>query len=572
MRICKKILVCAVALIWLSVGSSYDEQGGAVKEITAEQKEKAHAILKQALAIAEKQFRTGTKAEREEDFDIMNTLPSFAVVLARIDVDEALAVIDKMYLDQMMRGIALGVILFEAAMTNKERVMEVFDRVIGTTNVLTDEAKAPGGGEFAGPALMVTSGYIAQMIGAIAKTDIDLSLAITDKIKDDEMSKFMRWLTLVHIAGAIAKTDTDRALAIASKIEDDNMKSLSLIYVAGEIAENNKERAQAILDKALEIIAKQPFDEVQWLLFDSPAMFDVPSAMAKVNPDKAVSLAANIKMEEEKKRALTQIVVEVARTNPSKALEIAHSEAYAPARAQMLIQIGSITAKTAPNKALAIVDEIEKMKYIEAKVKAQRAVVLSTAAVEVAKSDKQQGLVLLEQALAAAGEERQILENVVVTAAQIDVDRAVGIAEKMENPSERGRTLHSIATVVAETNSDKALMIAEKIEEGSVKAQALGGIAASVAKTNLDKALMIAEKIEEGSVKAQALGGVAASVAETNPDKALMIAEKMEEDSVKAQALCNIADTILKIVEWPPSVDYAMETLMVFAAMYAANR
>jgi len=464
-------LICTIMLIWFSAGPLYSEQEEITREVTAEQKEKAHAILKQALAITEK------NAQKQDEF----TLGAIAAVLASVDLDEALAVVDKISQASSIRGMALASILPEAAKTDKVRVMGIFDSII----TVMDALKAGGGGEeWSGLFLAVVGIETAMMIGAVAKTDMDLALTLADKFKSDETYNILKWLSLVHIAGITAKTDMDRALAIASRIEDSEIKSMALIYISGEIAEKSKERAQAILDEALDIIDKQgtdvPFD-------DEMTGFIVAKGIAKVNPDKAIALATKIKdsspMGQEKARVMTQIVTEIAKTDPSKSLDIARKEPY-PSKAQMLVRIGTVIAKTDPDKALAIADEIDKMKYIEANLKAQRSEVIAAAAAEIAKSDKQRGMALLEQAWIVAdmpkySGERHALSVASMTA-QVDADMAIKMAEKIENPAQRGMILSNVATTIARTDPDKAILIAEKMEENALKAQTLCNIAAAI--------------------------------------------------------------------------------------------
>ncbi len=508
MRVHRIVLVYTFVLAFLIAGSSHG------KQIDVGQKEKAHEILKQALDVAEKEPLI---------------LPSIAVVLARIDVDEALDV--EAYYGPIIGSITLGVILFEAAKTSKDRVMEIFDRIIGVTDVIADEAKAPGGEEFAAPALGVSYHFVAPIIGAIAEIDAELALAIADKLKGDDFKEYMRWLVLAYVAGAIAETDADRALDIASKIEDDSVKAPAYIYIADRVAKSDKERAQAVLDKAFEIIEKQDPDEIGFLFDAEMWMPPVLEAMVRIDPDKSVSLLTSM----DKTAALRQIVAEIAKTDVSKAIGIAEGEPY-PARIQMLVQIGSVIAKTDPDKALAIADEIGKMKYVQARVKAQRAEIISAVAVEAAKEDKQKGSTLIEQAVGAAGEETTILEQVAAIAAQMDADTAVEIAGNIKEPPIRDRTLRRITRVVAEKDPDSALTIVEKMETDSARAKALRVIAALVARTD--------------------------------PDKALMIAQNINEDYSKAGALCDISEVILGVAERPASVEYAMDNLNDFCEMY----
>jgi hypothetical protein len=570
-----------VVLAFLSAGSSCSEQSDAESKISVEQKEKAHEILKQALDVAKK-----------EPLILPSIAPSIAVVLARIDVDEALDVADEAY-DPVIGSMTLGVIIFEAAKTNKDRVMEIFDRIIGVTDIIADAAKAPGGEEFATPALGVIFHFgVAPIIGAIAEIDAELALAIADKLKGDDFKEYMRWLVLAYVAGAIAGTDADRALDIASKIEDDSVKVPAYVYIADRLSESDKEHAQAVLDKAFEIIEKEDPYEIGFIFDAEIWMPPVLEAMVRINLDKSVSLVASIGRISDKARL--QIVAEVAKTDVSKAIGIAEGELYP---AQMLFQIGSVIAKTDPDKALAIADEIgkmnrqptiedfmreipsqqdakisakyklaiaekiRKMKYVQARMKVQRAEIISAVAVEAAKEDKQKGLTLIKQAVGAAGEDTSILGQVAAMAAQIDADTAIEIAGNIENPSMRGLTLQSIVGAVAGRDPDKALTIAEKMETDSARAKALHVIASLVARTDPDKALTIAEKMETDSARAKALRVIASLVARTDPDKALMIAQNINEDYSKAGALCDIAEAILGIVERPASVEYAMNNL-----------
>jgi tetratricopeptide (TPR) repeat protein len=539
------LMYSLIALMWLCAGFSYAEQGRSVKEIDPEQREKAYAILKQALAIAEEPDETETSVYRSG-----MPLGTIVTVLARIDIDKALAIIDKIpstiafpkvYADEPFaiddnvlsdpfgygKAIMLARILPEGGKIDEERVMEVFDGIISIADNLANVSeKSDGGEDWAGLALLMVAGAMAQAIGTIAKTDLDLALAITDKIKDDGTAgTFMKLMSLIHIAGAIAKADADRALEIASRIRGDevgpHMKSLALIYVAGEIAEGDRERAQTVLNEALEAVEGSKEGDLGFLMDHEMWRFPVAVAIARVDTDKAFALTEGMRSKhgryesDERIRVLTQILTEVAKTDMDRALEAARGEPY-PARAELLVQIGKIIAETDPEKALAIADEIGRMKYVEAKVKLPRAEIISAAALEIGKSDRQRGLGLMEQAwdiYSGSGQEAVYRAGMIATmTAKIDVDTALEMAEKIGNSIQRSMILSSVAVMVARTDPDKALIIAENIEEDSSRAMALSGITWGIAQRDPDAALTIAERIKEDYWKVQALCNIAAAI------------------------------------------------------------
>jgi tetratricopeptide (TPR) repeat protein len=130
-------------------------------------------------------------------------------------------------------------------------------------------------------------------------------------------------------------------------------------------------------------------------------------------------------------------------------------------------------------------------------------------------------------------------------------DRALKVAEGIENAWERARALREIAEGMWKAGMfDRALKVAEGIEDARERAWALREIAGEMAKAGMidwakevfDRALKVAEGIEDAWRRAEALAAIAKEMAEAGMfDRALKVAEGIEGARERARALREIA-------------------------------
>jgi hypothetical protein len=130
-------------------------------------------------------------------------------------------------------------------------------------------------------------------------------------------------------------------------------------------------------------------------------------------------------------------------------------------------------------------------------------------------------------------------------------DRALKVAEGIENAWERARALREIAEGMWKAGMfDQALKVAEGIEDARERAWALREIAVGMAKAGMEdwakevfeQALKVAEGIEDAWRRAEALAAIAKEMAEAGMfDRALKVAEGIEDAWRRAEVLREIA-------------------------------
>ena len=139
-------------------------------------------------------------------------------------------------------------------------------------------------------------------------------------------------------------------------------------------------------------------------------------------------------------------------------------------------------------------------------------------------------------------EERRIALSVLATAlADIDPDRGLDIADRIDNPVEKARTLSSIAVALTPTNPGLALAAADRIDDPAEKARTLSRIAAALTPTNPGLALTAADRIDNSGEKDQALYAFVDCLAGSDPDMALAAVRRINDGGGRAQRLAGIA-------------------------------
>ena len=134
------------------------------------------------------------------------------------------------------------------------------------------------------------------------------------------------------------------------------------------------------------------------------------------------------------------------------------------------------------------------------------------------------------------------------------LERALKLAEGIEDPSDRAKALRSIApelakmdVAVAKQLFEQALAMADGIEDedGGWKASTLGHIASELAKVDVEKALQVVEGIEDEHYKAETLGNISPELAKVNVERAVTIADSLDSLIYQVTALIGIARVLL---------------------------
>jgi serine protease Do len=162
------------------------------------------------------------------------------------------------------------------------------------------------------------------------------------------------------------------------------------------------------------------------------------------------------------------------------------------------------------------------------------------------------------------------LKDIAVAMAEAgQFDRALQVAQKIENELDRSWALSEIAVAMAEAGQfDRALQVAQKIENASARSWALGGIAEALAQAGqFYRALQIAQKIKGARSLSSALAEIAAAMAKAGQMKeaaqtfqlALQVAQKIEDALDHSWALREIAVAMAKAGQFDRALQVAQK-------------
>jgi hypothetical protein len=132
--------------------------------------------------------------------------------------------------------------------------------------------------------------------------------------------------------------------------------------------------------------------------------------------------------------------------------------------------------------------------------------------------------------------------------ATLDHERAVTLAQEIEDPYLQADALRFLAVAVADEDADDAVSLAEAIHPRFIRVQALIAVGEKVAAVDPEKAVSIFEAAlsEAGELKdTYALRRLASAWAPLDPEKALEIAGRVEDDGDRVHALTDVALAML---------------------------
>ncbi len=379
--------------------------------------------------------------------------------------------------------------------------------------------------------------------------------------------------------------DWRSAIPLAERIERNATRAWVLRAIAGELADEDPSRAESLLEDALDIARANPLP--QYRAADEST---VALELGRVDPDAALDAAGAISDAEAKARALRELALQFGEVEPERvegtiedAITAARDIDDPYGRAWALRELAgapladAVQAKellTEAEDAAAEIEEVEPQAFALSDIavawtsldfehaselvesiaadypEARVAAFIGIAGALTAAPDPGEAVAVLESALE---ENAQVLdtyeqargENVIVMMmADLDHERAVELAQDIEDPYFRGDALRFLALGVAGEDAEEALSLANEIEPLFLRVQALIGIGDEVAAKDEEQAVTIFGQAlsEAGDLKdTYALRLLASAWAPLDPEKALEIADKVEDDSDRAQALTDVA-------------------------------
>ena len=145
----------------------------------------------------------------------------------------------------------------------------------------------------------------------------------------------------------------------------------------------------------------------------------------------------------------------------------------------------------------------------------------------------------------------QALSTLAIEQAKTDADAAMKIAKKIDDIDLKAKTVASIVDIIAETDLNEALDFIKTIDDATCKRRAASSLAIKQAKVDADLALSLIQELDTPSAKMYTLSRIAEEVSAKDIDKAVSIAEMIDDSIIKSQTLSNIS---LKALS-PPKED-----------------
>lgn len=363
----------------------------------------ARSLLATALDVAEANPLPQYRAADES---------SVAVELAKFDADRALDVADDIA-DPAAKARALREMSEEIAKTDPELGEDVLADALEAAREIDDhydrawalrELALVVSGDDA-PALLVEAGEAAEQI---------------EKVEPQAFARS-------DIAIAWATLDLDKAMAILVVMEDttdDYPEPLvaALVGIAERIQDSNPKEARGLLEDAL-VESERVLDTYE----RARAVNAIVIVMATVDHERAVSIARGIEDPYLQGDALRFLAVTAASADAEEAVSLAEGIEPRFVRVQALIAVGAEVAEDDPEKAVSI----------------------------------------FEQALSEAGEleDTYPLRLLASAWAPLDPEKALEIADRVEDDADRAQALTDIAVAMQATDPEEAGLIFEGARE-----------------------------------------------------------------------------------------------------------
>jgi hypothetical protein len=294
----------------------------------------------------------------------------------------------------------------------------------------------------------ISAAHIGVIASALARTNPDLAMAVAARLDEDADEG----RALVGIADELVSTDLDHALAVLDRVRDPQYKALTLARVVTTVTGSDPERAGHLADQAMAVA--DGIDDVRdrgW------AYGRIAAALAAANPgharqltDHALSAADHV-APGERDSALGSFVEAVAAAGGgSLAVMAINRIGHLGFKAETLAKAASLLADADPglageltDMALSVADQIESW---------DRAVTLNDVAVTLAGTDPDRALAAADQ-IADPDGRAHTLGRVTAELARIDPERALQVAGQIDDPERRAEALTNLIEAQADLAS-----------------------------------------------------------------------------------------------------------------------
>ncbi len=239
--------------------------------------------------------------EAEEAADLVEeaepqafALSDIAIARATFDLDEALAILDRIGPDYPDARVAALVGIAEAriSLSDSAGASSALEQALLESDEILDTYERERA--------------VNTIVADMAAVDHEEAVTLAEEIEDP----YLQGDVLRFLAVALAEEDTDAALSLADAIEPRFIRVQALIAVGAEAATDDQEAAVAIFEQALSEAGE---------LKDTYALRLLASAWAPLDPVKALEVADRVEDDRDRVHALTDVAAAMLDTDAAKA-------------------------------------------------------------------------------------------------------------------------------------------------------------------------------------------------------------------------------------------------------------
>ncbi|MFV1994036.1 MAG: hypothetical protein ACC661_01270, partial [Verrucomicrobiales bacterium] len=132
---------------------------------------------------------------------------------------------------------------------------------------------------------------------------------------------------------------------------------------------------------------------------------------------------------------------------------------------------------------------------------------------------------------------RNLLSNVAATLAATDPQRAVALAEALDNPAARNQIYQNIASAWVSSDPEAALAWADTMDDPWFARRIRPTILNGIARSDPERGLELALAEQDDNLRGQALNNVISQLSQTNPEAALEALRQFEEGTLPSNYL-----------------------------------
>lgn len=346
---------------------------------------------------------------------------------------------------------------------------------------------------------------VASVVGERDKESalslLDEALRLTRQVPDPSW----RLSVLMTVLTAFSPFAIDQAKEMVKGLPSLTMQVMALVDMAERARKKNPSQAIALLQDA-ERLAHAISDPQS----QQEALSAVAEGWGEVDPEKAVTLSAQIRDPALRVSALAVAIRRFATMDPPFARELGEQGIKL---AEQIKDIGERTkALDELVDALAPLDVERALSLVWVfPFPDRKAIALSVIAETLAGKVPRRAEGLLKDALQIARKVKDpdryasALRGIVTVMAKLDIHEALRLAQSLRDPDWRDWTLGDLAASVAPSDPQKAEEIALQIRDEEERASAFADIVIALALRDFPKAVSLARQIPDAFYRAQAL-------------------------------------------------------------------